>query len=90
MLKEGRKIVYLDDAVVYDEKIQNRKFWKSTPQMAVCTIALFQKDILTASKHLVLKGNIDYFDKAINLFNRPAYYFFAVILSSCVFIPNYF
>jgi hypothetical protein len=43
--------------------------------MAVCTIALFQKDILTASKHLVLKGNIDYFDKAINLFNRPAYYF---------------
>jgi hypothetical protein len=33
MLKEGRKIVYLDDAVVYDEKIQNRKFWKSTPQI---------------------------------------------------------
>jgi hypothetical protein len=54
MLKEGRKIVYLDD-VVYDEKYKNRKFWKSTPQMAVCTIALFQKDILTASKHLVLK-----------------------------------
>jgi hypothetical protein len=62
MLKEGRKIVYLDDAVVYDEKIQNRKFWKSTPQMAVCTITI-KKDILTASKHLVLKGNIDYFDK---------------------------
>jgi hypothetical protein len=72
MLKEGRKIVYLDD-VVYDEKIQNRKFWNQRRRWL--SVALFQKDILTASKHLVLKGNIDYFDKAINLFNRPAYYF---------------
>jgi hypothetical protein len=57
---------------VYDEKIQKSEVLESTPQMAVCTI-LFQKDILTASKHLVLKGNIDYFDK--QSIYSTAYYF---------------
>lgn len=26
MLKEGRKIVYLDDALVYDEKFKNQRY----------------------------------------------------------------
>jgi hypothetical protein len=56
MLKEGRKIVYLDDAVVYDEKIQKSEVLEINAADGCLHNALFQKkDILTASKHLVLK-----------------------------------
>jgi hypothetical protein len=58
--------------------------------MAVCTI-LFQKDILTASKHLVLKVTLIILTN--NQFIQPPRILLlgAVILSSCVFIlTNYF
>jgi cellulose synthase/poly-beta-1,6-N-acetylglucosamine synthase-like glycosyltransferase len=93
MLKEGRKIVYLDDAVVYDEKIQKSEvFGNQRRRWLSAQLHYFKKDILTASKHLVLKGNIDYFDKAIQFIQPPRILLLgAVILSSCVFIlTNYF
>jgi cellulose synthase/poly-beta-1,6-N-acetylglucosamine synthase-like glycosyltransferase len=46
MLKEGRKIVYLDDAVVYDEKIQKIGSFGNQRRRWLSTIALFQKIFL--------------------------------------------
>jgi cellulose synthase/poly-beta-1,6-N-acetylglucosamine synthase-like glycosyltransferase len=72
MLKAGHKIIYLDDALVYDEKIQKaavfgnqRKRWLSAQ------LHYFRKDFLNALKDLFLKGNIDYFDKAIQFIQPP-------------------
>ncbi len=72
MLKEGRKIVYLDDAVVYDEKIQKSEvFGNQRRRWLSAQFHYFRKDILSAIKHLFLKGNVDYFDKAIQFVQPP-------------------
>ncbi len=72
MLKEGRKIVYLDDAVVYDEKIQKSEvFGNQRRRWLSAQFHYFRKDILSALKDLILKGNVDYFDKAIQFVQPP-------------------
>lgn len=93
MLKEGRKIVYLDDAMVYDEKIQKSEvFGNQRRRWLSAQLHYFKKDILTATKHLILKGNIDYFDKAIQFIQPPRILLLgAVIICSFGFIlANYF
>lgn len=92
MLKEGRKIVYLDDAVVYDEKIQKSEvFGNQRRRWLSAQFHYFRKDILSATKHLFLKGNVDYFDKAIQFIQPPRILLLgAVILSTIGFvIVNY-
>ncbi|MDP5157661.1 MAG: glycosyltransferase family 2 protein [Flaviramulus sp.] len=88
MLKEGRKIVYLDDAVVYDEKIQKSEvFGNQRRRWLSAQFHYFRKDILSAFKHLLLKGNIDYFDKAIQFIQPPRILLLgAVILCSVGFV----
>jgi cellulose synthase/poly-beta-1,6-N-acetylglucosamine synthase-like glycosyltransferase len=92
MLKEGRKIVYLDDALVYDEKIQKSEiFGNQRRRWLSAQLHYFRKDILSAFKHLILNGNIDYFDKAIQFIQPPRILLLgAVMLSSFGFIvTNY-
>ena len=92
MLKEGRKIVYLDDAVVYDEKIQKSEvFGNQRRRWLSAQFHYFRKDILSAIKHLFLKGNVDYFDKAIQFIQPPRILLLgAVLLFSLGFIiANY-
>ena len=93
MLKEKHKIVYLDDAVVFDEKIQKSEvFGNQRRRWLSAQLHYFRKDILNATKHLLLKGNIDYFDKAIQFIQPPRILLLgAVILSSFSFVAaNYF
>ncbi|MDQ5928619.1 MAG: hypothetical protein QG594_393, partial [Bacteroidota bacterium] len=93
MLKEGHKIVYLNDAVVFDEKIQKAEvFGNQRRRWLSAQLHYFRKDILSASKHLLLKGNIDYFDKAIQFIQPPRILLLgAVILCSIAFLAaNYF
>lgn len=93
MLKEGHKIVYLNDAVVFDEKIQKSEvFGNQRRRWLSAQLHYFRKDILSATKHLLLKGNIDYFDKAIQFIQPPRILLLgAVILSSFGFVAaNYF
>lgn len=72
MLKEGRKIFYLDDAVVFDEKIQKSEvFGNQRRRWLSAQFHYFRKDIFSALKHLILKGNVDYFDKAIQFIQPP-------------------
>ncbi len=88
MLKEGHSIVYLDDAVVYDEKVQKAEvFGNQRRRWLSAQFHYFRKDILAAIKHLFLKGNVDYFDKAIQFIQPPRVLLIgAVILFSIGFI----
>lgn len=72
MLKAGHKIIYLDDALVYDEKIQKAAvFGNQRRRWLSAQLHYFRKDFLNALKDLFLKGNIDYFDKAIQFIQPP-------------------
>jgi len=72
MLKEGHKIMYLDDALVYDEKIQKADvFGNQRRRWLSAQLHYFRQDFLKALKDLFLKGNIDYFDKAIQFIQPP-------------------
>lgn len=93
MLKEGHKIVYLNDAVVFDEKIQKSEvFGNQRRRWLSAQLHYFRKDILSACKHLLLKGNIDYFDKAIQFIQPPRILLLgAVVVFSFAFVLlNYF
>lgn len=93
MLKEGRKIVYLDDALVFDEKIQKAEvFGNQRRRWLSAQFHYFRKDFLSALKDLFLKGNVDYFDKAIQFIQPPRILLLgAVLLFSFVFVlANYF
>ena len=72
MLKEGRKIIYLEDAIVFDEKIQKPEvFGNQRRRWLSAQFHYFRKDFLDALKDLILKGNVDYFDKAIQFIQPP-------------------
>ncbi len=72
MLKAGHRIIYLDDALVYDEKIQKADvFGNQRRRWLSAQLHYFRKDFLNALKDLFLKGNIDYFDKAIQFIQPP-------------------
>ena len=93
MLKEGHKIVYLNDAVIFDEKIQKSEvFGNQRRRWLSAQLHYFRKDILSACKHLLLKGNIDYFDKAIQFIQPPRILLLgAVVVFSFAFVLlNYF
>jgi cellulose synthase/poly-beta-1,6-N-acetylglucosamine synthase-like glycosyltransferase len=93
MLKEGHKIVYLNDAVVFDEKIQKAEvFGNQRRRWLSAQLHYFKKDILSACKDLLFKGNIDYFDKAIQFIQPPRILLLgAVLLCSIGFVVvNYF
>jgi cellulose synthase/poly-beta-1,6-N-acetylglucosamine synthase-like glycosyltransferase len=72
MLKEGRKIMYLEDAMVFDEKIQKPEvFGNQRRRWLSAQFHYFRKYFLNALKDLILKGNVDYFDKAIQFIQPP-------------------
>jgi cellulose synthase/poly-beta-1,6-N-acetylglucosamine synthase-like glycosyltransferase len=93
ILKEGNKIVYLNNAIVFDEKIQQSEdFRKQRRRWLSAQLHYFRKDILSACKHLLLKGNIDYFVKAIQFIQPPRILLLASVLlcSAGFLITNYF
>ena len=93
MLKQGIKIAYLDDAFVYDEKIQQQEvFSNQRRRWLSAQLHYFKQGFTDALKHLLTKGNVDYFDKAIQFIQPPRVLLLgAVIILSALFITiNYF
>lgn len=92
MLKAGHKIVYLDDAIVLDEKIQKSEvFGNQRRRWLSAQFHYFRKDFLSALKDLITKGNVDYFDKAIQFIQPPRILLLGavMVLSTCFIIANY-
>lgn len=72
MLKAGHKIIYLDDAYVYDEKVQKKEvFSNQRRRWLSAQLHYFQLYFWNSLKDLFLKGNFDYFDKAIQFIQPP-------------------
>lgn len=72
MLKSGYKINYLDDACVYDEKVQKSEvFSNQRRRWLSAQLHYFRRDFFSSLKDLLLKGNVDYFDKAIQFIQPP-------------------
>lgn len=93
LLKENYKIAYLDDAYVYDEKVQKAEvFSNQRRRWLSAQLHYFRQDIFDSLKELVRKGNVDYFDKAIQFIQPPRVLLLAsVILFGVIFFSaNYF
>lgn len=88
LLHDGYKIEYLHDAVVFDEKVQKAEvFSNQRRRWLSAQLHYFSQDIFKATKALLLKGNVDYFDKAIQFIQPPRILLLgAVILLGVLFI----
>jgi cellulose synthase/poly-beta-1,6-N-acetylglucosamine synthase-like glycosyltransferase len=72
MLKAGHKILYLDDAYVYDEKVQKAEvFSNQRRRWLSAQLHYFRLYFWNSLRDLLLKGNFDYFDKAIQFIQPP-------------------
>lgn len=72
LLKHGHTIEYLEDALVYDEKVQKAEvFSNQRRRWLSAQWHYFTKDIVSAVGALLTKGNVDYFDKAIQFVQPP-------------------
>lgn len=72
LLRDGYTIEYLNDALVYDEKVQKvevfenqRKRWLSAQ------FIYFGRFFYSGVKHLLLYGNLDFFDKVYQMVSPP-------------------
>ncbi len=88
MLKAGHKIAYLDDAYVYDEKVQKAEvFSNQRRRWLSAQLHYFRLDFFSSLKDLLLKGNVDYFDKAVQFIQPPRILLLgAVLLFGTLFI----
>ena len=72
MLKAGHKIAYLDDAFVYDEKVQKAEvFSNQRRRWLSAQLHYFRLYFWNSFRDLLFKGNLDYFDKAIQFIQPP-------------------
>lgn len=72
MLKQGITIEYLDQAHVYDEKVQETEvFGNQRRRWLSAQIHYFRFGIIDSLKDLLSKGNVDYFDKAFQFIQPP-------------------
>lgn len=88
MLKQGIKIGYLNDAMVYDEKIQNPEvFSNQRRRWLAAQFHYFRTYFPDACKQVLLKGKVDYFDKAIQFVQPPRILLLgAVMFLAAVFV----
>jgi cellulose synthase/poly-beta-1,6-N-acetylglucosamine synthase-like glycosyltransferase len=81
LLKEGNTIEYLDDAYVYDEKVQKAEvFSNQRRRWLSAQFIYFRKDFFTSLKALITKGNIDYFDKVVQFIQPPRILLLGMVL----------
>lgn len=89
LLKEGRTIEYLDDAYVYDEKVQKEEvFSNQRRRWLSAQFIYFRRDIMPSIKALITKGNVDYFDKTFQFIQPPRILLLGMILFlGVIFFP---
>lgn len=81
LLKSGETIEYLNDAMVLDEKIQkSQDFQKQRRRWISTQFIYFKKYFLSGVKELVLRGNIDFFDKVYQMVSPPRILLLGIVL----------
>ena len=84
MIRDQIKIAYVNDAIVYDEKVQKSNVFMVQRARWLATQYIFAKMyFLPGIKELFRKGNIDFLDKVIQQFLPPRIFLlgFLIILS---------
>lgn len=72
LTKSGDKIDYLDNALIYDEKVSETKsFSNQRRRWLSAQFVYFTQSFLPAVKLLITKGNIDYFLKSFQMIQPP-------------------
>lgn len=72
LLKQQVQIEYLEDALVYDEKVQNSKvFVKQRRRWLSAQFVYFRKFFFSGWYHLIFNGNIDFFNKVYHMMQPP-------------------
>ncbi len=72
LLSQSKTIHYANDALVYDEKVQEaERFEKQRKRWLSAQFHYFRIHIIPAISALFTKGNIDYLDKAIQMILAP-------------------
>ncbi|MGC6431542.1 MAG: glycosyltransferase [Jejuia sp.] len=81
MLKKGHKIMYLHNAMVYDEKVQKPEvFQNQRRRWLAAQFHYFKQGLLSSIRDLFLKGNVDYFLKIIQFGQPPRVLLLGAIL----------
>jgi len=88
MLQNRHKIGYLDDALVYDEKVQKAEvFSNQRRRWLSAQLHYFRQDFLKSLVALVTRGNLDYFDKAIQFIQPPRILLLGAVIFTSVAFP---
>ena len=91
IIKEGGLIEYVSDAHIFDEKTQQSKaFINQRRRWIACQLHYFSNYFLDATKDLISKRNIDYFDKVLQFAIPPRILTLGILLvftiiSCCVY-----
>ena len=81
LLKSGETIEYLNGAMVLDEKIQKSQDFQNQRRRWISTqFVYFKKYFLSGVKELVVKGNIDFFDKVYQMVSPPRILLLGIVL----------
>lgn len=72
ILSEGRRMYYLHNALVYDEKVSKSEvFDKQRTRWLAAQVHYAKKGILPALKALITNGNLDFFNKVLQFWMLP-------------------
>ncbi len=92
LLKEKIKIIYLDSAYVLDEKVQHAEVFANQRKRWIATQIHYVRQYFFKGISEMLKGNFDYFNKAIQAIVMPRILLLGVltlVIALLLFIPNY-
>jgi cellulose synthase/poly-beta-1,6-N-acetylglucosamine synthase-like glycosyltransferase len=82
MIKKGIKIEYVDDAIIYDEKTKKSDvFVNQRRRWIAAQLDYFRSHFFDGLRELILRGNIDYFDKVMQMIQPPR-----ILLTGILFI----
>lgn len=71
MLKAGKKIEYLEKAYIYDEKVQVTGVFIKQRRRWLSAQLHYSRYFFESLRHLLVKGNLDFFDKAVQMLLPP-------------------
>ena len=91
LIRDKIKIAYLNEAIVYDEKVQKANVFMVQRARWLATQAIFAKlYFLPGIKELFTRGNVDFLDKVLQQFLPPRIFLlgFLVLFSALSFLLN--
>jgi len=71
MLREGKKIQYLENPLIFDEKVQVPEVFVKQRRRWLSAQLHYSIYFWESLRYLILKGNIDFFDKALQMVLLP-------------------